>query len=278
MKLREANIASLEAEEFDVLIVGGGINGAVSAAALAAHGARVALIDARDFAGFTSQQSSNLVWGGIKYMEGYEFGLVAGLCKSRNELLDSFPSTVKEIRFLMTLSRQFRFHPWVILASTWLYWLLGRGRTRTPRLLSVKQIRQIEPLIDTAASSAGIEYSDAFLHDNDARFVFNFVRSAMDKGCVAANYVESKGSVREAGGLWLTEVKDRMSGKTFSLRSKVLLNAAGAFADEHNRLCGRFRKTIAYWLSSLTTSASSSRYRWQTEPASAPPIRASTTR
>ena len=238
MKLREANIASLEAEEFDVLIVGGGINGAVSAAALAAHGARVALIDARDFAGFTSQQSSNLVWGGIKYMEGYEFGLVAGLCKSRNELLDSFPSTVKEIRFLMTLSRQFRFHPWVILASTWLYWLLGRGRTRTPRLLSVKQIRQTEPLIDTAASSAGIEYSDAFLHDNDARFVFNFVRSAMDKGCVAANYVESKGSVREAGGLWLTEVKDRMSGKTFSLRSKVLVNAAGAFADEHNRLCG----------------------------------------
>ena len=238
MKLREANIASLEAEEFDVLIVGGGINGAVSAAALAAQGARVALIDARDFAGFTSQQSSNLVWGGIKYMEGYEFGLVAGLCKSRNELLDSFPSTVKEIRFLMTLSRQFRFHPWVILASTWLYWLLGRGKTRTPRLLSVKQIRQTEPLIDTTDSSAGIEYSDAFLHDNDARFVFNFVRSAMDKGCVAANYVESKGSVREAGGLWLTEVKDRISGKTFSLRSKVLVNAAGAFADEHNRLCG----------------------------------------
>ena len=99
----------------------------------------MALIDARDFAGFTSQQSSNLVWGGIKYMEGYEFGLVAGLCKSRNELLDSFPSTVKEIRFLMTLNRQFRFHPWVILASTWLYWLLGRGRTRTPKLLSLKR-------------------------------------------------------------------------------------------------------------------------------------------
>jgi glycerol-3-phosphate dehydrogenase len=74
MNLRDTNLARLEEEEFDVLIVGGGINGAVSAAALAARGARVALIDARDFAGFTSQQSSNLVWGGIKYMEGYEFG------------------------------------------------------------------------------------------------------------------------------------------------------------------------------------------------------------
>ena len=81
MELRNTNIKRLENEEFDALIVGGGINGAVSAAALAARGVRVALIDARDFAGFTSQQSSNLVWGGIKYMEGYEFGLVAGLCK-----------------------------------------------------------------------------------------------------------------------------------------------------------------------------------------------------
>jgi len=236
--LRDSNVSRLATEEFDVLIIGGGINGAVSAAALAARGARVALIDARDFAGFTSQQSSNLVWGGIKYMEGYEFGLVAGLCKSRNELLDSFPSTVKEIRFLMTLNRQFRFHPWVILASTWLYWLLGRGRTRTPRLLSVEQIKQSEPLIDTAASSAGIEYSDAFLHDNDARFVFNFVRSAMDKGCVAANYVESSGAVRDAGGDWKTEVQDKESGRRFTIRSKILINAAGAYVDQHNKLCG----------------------------------------
>jgi glycerol-3-phosphate dehydrogenase len=237
LNLRDSNIARLEAEEFDVLVVGGGINGAVSAAALAARGARVALIDARDFAGFTSQQSSNLVWGGIKYMEGYEFGLVAGLCKSRNELLDSFPSTVKEIRFLMTLHRQFRFHPWVILASTWLYWLLGRAKTRTPRLLSVAQIRRSEPLIDSSTCSAGIEYSDAFLHDNDARFVFNFVRSAMNKGCVAANYVASRGSVRDESGGWSSEVQDQVSGKTFTIRSNILVNAAGAFVDEHNRLC-----------------------------------------
>ena len=85
MKLRNNNISTLENEVFDVLIIGGGINGAVSAAALTAHGARVGLIDARDFAGFTSQHSSNLVWGGIKYMEGYEFGLVSGLCRLRGD-------------------------------------------------------------------------------------------------------------------------------------------------------------------------------------------------
>ena len=238
MTLRDTNIARLENEEFDVLIVGSGINGAVSAAALAARGIKVALIDAADFAGFTSQQSSNLVWGGIKYMEGYEFGLVAGLCKSRNQLLDSFPSTVKEIRFLMTVNKQFRFHPWVILASTWLYWILGRGKTRTPRLLSSRQIKQTEPLINTFISTGGIVYSDAFLHDNDARFVFNFVRSAMDKGCVAANYIKSKAATRDASGYWTTQVEDQIGGSRFSVRSKILINAAGAFVDQHNLLCG----------------------------------------
>jgi glycerol-3-phosphate dehydrogenase len=238
MDLRTTNLSRLENEDFDVAIVGSGINGAVSAAALAAHGLRVALIDAGDFSGFTSQQSSNLVWGGIKYMEGYEFGLVAGLCKSRNELLDSFPSTVKEIRFLMTLSRQFRFHPWIIFASTWLYWLLGRGKTRTPRLISPQRIKKTEPLINTDDSRAGIEYSDAFLHDNDARFVFNFVRSAMDKGCVAANYVKSNGATRDTDGHWTLQLEDQIDKRKFALRTKILINATGAFVDQHNDLTG----------------------------------------
>jgi glycerol-3-phosphate dehydrogenase len=171
-------------------------------------------------------------------MEGYEFGLVAGLCKSRNQLLDSFPSTVKEIRFLMTLNKQFRFHPLVILASTWLYWILGRGRTQTPRLVSSRQIKQTEPLINTFISTGGVEYSDAFLHDNDARFVFNFVRSAMDKGCVAANYVKSTGAARDASGYWTTQVEDQVSGSRFPVRSRILINAAGAFVDQHNLLTG----------------------------------------
>ena len=79
MKLRESNLDKLGQRVFDALIVGGGINGAVSAAALAAQGAKVALIDQGDFAGFTSQESSNLAWGGIKYLEGFEFGLVRKL-------------------------------------------------------------------------------------------------------------------------------------------------------------------------------------------------------
>ena len=238
MDLRNRNIEQLKSVEFDVLIVGGGINGAVSAAALAARGVCVGLIDSRDFAGFTSQQSSNLVWGGIKYMESYEFGLVAGLCKSRNELLRSFPSTVKEIRFLTTISKGFRYPPLFMLAGTWLYWLFGRGETRIPKLFSATQIAALEPLVNTNISRGGIEYSDAYLHDNDARFVFNFVRNAMDKGCIAANYVKSLGASRDNSGYWTSEAEDQISGNKFAIRSKLLINAAGAFVDQHNTLVG----------------------------------------
>src|SRR5262252_7599908 len=97
--LRETNVEKLGALRFDVLVIGGGINGAVAAASLAARGARVGLIDRGDFAGFTSQSSSNLAWGGIKYLETLEVGLVRKLCRSRNRLLRAYPSIVQEIRF-----------------------------------------------------------------------------------------------------------------------------------------------------------------------------------
>src|ERR1700722_19411802 len=113
--LRNANVARLGRNEFDVLIVGGGINGAVSAACLAARGAKVALIDKADFASFTSQQSSNLAWGGIKYMETLEFGLVRKLLASRNHLIRSYPSTVQEIRFLTVHETGFRHGLWMLV-------------------------------------------------------------------------------------------------------------------------------------------------------------------
>ena len=80
VQLRRRNIAQLSQGVYDALVIGGGINGAVAAASLSCKGAKVALIEQRDFAGFTSQHSSNLVWGGIKYLETYEFRLVWELC------------------------------------------------------------------------------------------------------------------------------------------------------------------------------------------------------
>lgn len=260
MQLRRSNIGKLAAHTFDVLVIGGGINGAVSAAALSGKGASVALIDQRDFAGFTSQHSSNLAWGGIKYLESREFGLVRDLCKSRNRLLEAYPSRVEQIRFYSTLDRGFRFHPRLVWAGAWLYWLFGDRFTEAPRWLSKATIEREEPVVGTARYAGGVEYSDAYLYDNDARFVFQFVRSGMERGCIAANYVESLGA-RRVDGHWVTRARDGMSGAGFEVRSKVLVNAAGPFVDAHNGLTGErtahrhlFSKGVHLIVPRLTTS------------------------
>ncbi|RUR36552.1 glycerol-3-phosphate dehydrogenase/oxidase [Vreelandella populi] len=237
MTLREQNVSQLTSTTFDALVIGGGINGAASAAALAGKGAKVALIDRGDFAGSTSMHSSNLVWGGIKYMESNDFGLVRKLCKSRNHLIKSYPSTVQEIRFLTTITKGFRHSPHYLWAGTWLYWLMGNGFTKRPRLLSPTNIKQEESIIDVSKAVGGFEYSDAYLHDNDARFVFNFIRHALDYGATAANYVESLGAERQ-DGVWVTNARDTTNGNTFEIRAKVLINAAGPWVDQHNSLTG----------------------------------------
>ena len=234
MKLRESNIEKLEQGTFDALIVGGGINGAVAAASLSGKGAKVALIEQRDFAGFTSQQSSNLAWGGIKYLESRDFRLVRELCLSRNHLIENYPSRVEEIRFYSAIERGFRFPPRFIWLGTWLYWLFGNAFTEIPRWLPKKVVEREEPRINTRGYSGAFEYSDAYLHDNDARFVFQFIRSAMDRGCIASNYVESTGAIR-VGEEWVTNARDLISGRALRIRSRVLINAAGPFVDEHNR-------------------------------------------
>ena len=187
MILRQTNVQKLRTTTFDTLILGGGINGAVAAASLATKGVQVALIDRGDFAGSTSSSSSNLVWGGIKYLENYEFLLVNKLCKSRNQLMRSYPSVVKEIRFLTTIQKGFRLPPFFVFLGTILYWGIGRFFTKPPRYLSPKHLKIMEPAIRTENIAGGFEYSDGYLHDNDSRFVFNFIRSSMDNGSVVSN-------------------------------------------------------------------------------------------
>ncbi|HKP57042.1 MAG TPA: FAD-dependent oxidoreductase [Polyangiales bacterium] len=242
MKLRESNLEKLDSRVFDVLIVGGGINGAVSASALATQGASVALIDMGDFAGATSQESSNLVWGGIKYLEGGEVGLVRKLCLSRNRLIRAYPSSVREIRFFTSIERGFRWNRFFMFLGTLLYWAIGNFFTRAPRLLDRDDIAGEEPSV-ALLGSGGVEYSDAFLIDNDARFVFGFIRNALDHGTIAVNYVRSLGSVRGEDGLWQTRVRDELTGIEQIVRSRVLINAAGPYVDTHNALTGQ---TTAY--------------------------------
>jgi alpha-glycerophosphate oxidase/glycerol-3-phosphate dehydrogenase len=145
----------------------------------------------------------------------------------------SYPSTVKEIRFLTTLQKGFRFPHWFIFMGACLYWLMGRFFTQRPNLLNAKEIKSLEPAIDVSNAVGGLEYSDAFLFDNDARFVFNFIRSAMDSGACIANYVKAdKGEYKD--GDWTTKVTCQETGRELSVRSKSVINACGPYVDAFN--------------------------------------------
>ena len=237
VKLRSSILDRLRSGSFDVLVVGGGINGAVTAACLAARGAKVALVDRGDFAGETSENSSNLAWGGIKYLESFEFGLVRKLCVSRNHLIDSYPSTVKEIRFFVTHEKGFRHGRLKLYLGALLYWLIGSFFTKRPHLLSVADLHAEEPVVREDRTDGGFEYSDAYFHDNDARFVWSFIRTALDHGAACANYVESIAATRK-DGQWHVDLVDQLGGEKISLRAKVLVNAAGPWVDEHNARTG----------------------------------------
>jgi len=233
MDLRTKNLHQLQNKEVDVFVVGGGINGAASFAALSAQGLKVALVDREDFAANSSSQSSNLAWGGIKYLETHEYGLVNKLCKSRNHLARSFPSSVKEIRFLTSIRKGFRFPPFLIFLGTLVYWALGRFATKAPSYLRAKTLAEIEPTIRVSDVSGGFEYSDCYLHDNDSRFVFSFIHAGMNRGANAVNYTEVIGAQR-AEDHWLIRLQDKVSGEHFSVNSKILINACGPNVDHFN--------------------------------------------
>ncbi|MEL6198856.1 MAG: FAD-dependent oxidoreductase, partial [Pseudomonadota bacterium] len=219
--LRNSMIEKLDDGDFEVFVAGAGINGAVSAAALSARGARVAIVDAGDFAGHTSSQSSNLAWGGIKYLENQEFSLVWNLCKSRNTLMQAYPSTVKEARFIAAVPNDFRWPRFVLFLGAVLYWFFGRFATRAPHYLTEAELTRREPVLRAEATNGGLEYSDCYLYDNDARFVFNFVRDAIDSNAVAANYVRVA-DARFKDGRWHIDLVDEETGKAFSCREPVL--------------------------------------------------------
>ena len=213
------------------MVVGGGINGAVSALALAAHGLKVALIDSDDFASGVSQESSNLIWGGFKYLQSYDVALVAGLCRSRNRLARAYESRVLEARFVAALGPTSPYSPSYAALGAHAYWALGGFATQRPRRLGRRSLVHSEPVVEINGVRGAVEYSDYLLADCDARFVLQFVLDAIECGAVAISRLRLDGAER-AGDAWRAHVTDRLDGSGYTINTKMLINAAGPRAAD----------------------------------------------
>lgn len=213
-------------EQFDVAVIGGGINGAVSAAALSGAGLRVLVLEKGDFAGFTSQESSNLVWGGIKYLQSLEFFLVFKLCVARNRLLRAYPNQIREIGFLASLGPNAPFGRALGLVGTLVYWAIGLFGTKAPQVFSAKRAKQLEP--NLISGRHAVQYFDAYLPDNDSRFVFGFIQQAKSRGALTLNYTELVEANFDT--TWHLTARNR-DGQLTYFKSTALVNAAGPFAE-----------------------------------------------
>ncbi|MCH7920589.1 MAG: FAD-dependent oxidoreductase [Planctomycetes bacterium] len=234
---RTEMIARFGEEEIDVLVIGAGINGAVAAAALSDQGLKVAIVDRGDFSSGSSSSSSNLIWGGIKYLENHEYSLVWRLCGSRNLLIKSYPTRIQPICFHLSCPKGFRKSSTLFYIGTLVYWFFGRCMSKSPKYRSCRAIAADHAFINTENIEGAVEYWDAYMPDNDARFSFQFVKKAVSMGAIAVNYM-AVDSLNWKDGKWEIDLRSDESDMPIRVSSKAVINASGPHVELLNKKNG----------------------------------------
>jgi glycerol-3-phosphate dehydrogenase len=234
------DLSALAAVEFDVVVVGGGVCGAAVAWDAAQRGLTVALVERGDFSGATSAESLKVVHGGIRYLQHLDVVRVRESCWERSALLRIAPHMVHPLPIVVPTYGHGMRGAEALGAAFALLSLLTIDRNRgiddaarripAARLVSREQARSWFPQIDLGdATGAGVFWDGQFY--NPSRLVWAFVQSAMRAGCVAANYCEVTSLLRRNGRAVGVGVEDRLSGGRFDLRARVVVNAAGPYAE-----------------------------------------------
>ncbi len=211
-------------ETKDLIVIGGGINGAGIAADAAGRGLSVLMLEARDLACATSSASSKLIHGGLRYLEHYEFRLVSEALAEREVLLKLAPHITSPMRF--RLPHQPHLRPaWMIRAGLFLYDHLGK-RTSLP---ASRGLRFGADSVLQPSLTRGFEYSDCWV--DDARLVVLNALEVTERGGEVRTRTEVTRAWRE-NGLWIVEARDRDSGETLTWKARGLVNAAGPWVKQ----------------------------------------------
>ena len=227
-------MAALKAETFDVLILGGGVNGAGVArdlalrAKTAGHPLKIALIDKGHFASGTSGRNSQLIHGGLRYLKYMEFGLVREALRERSTLLEIAPHLVEPLAFLIPMYSQFA--KYFYGTGLWMYDTLAGSRNISPhRAVGLEELSKLEPGLNPHQLVSAAVFWDARVHS--ARFVLENLFEASSNGAVVMNYLEAI-SFHQAGDVWTVGVRDGLDGSTFELKTRKLVNTTGPWAGE----------------------------------------------
>ncbi|MFY9588856.1 MAG: glycerol-3-phosphate dehydrogenase/oxidase [Actinomycetota bacterium] len=227
---RDENLERLRRESFDICVIGGGVTGAGVALDAASRGLSVALVEKGDFASGTSGKSSKMIHGGLRYLAQYDFGLTWESSRERDLLRRLAPHLVRPLEFLFPAYKK-GFTTRFARVGLTMYDVAagGRGFHRHRRARSSDIVR-LAPSLDPKRVVAAWTYWDA--STDDARLVFELIRTAHRFGAVAVNHARVDGFDTSGGTVVAANVTDTLTGTPLSVRARTFVNAAGVWAHD----------------------------------------------
>lgn len=243
--IRKQNLQKLKSQIFDIIIIGGGINGAGVARDAASRGMKVALVEASDFTSGTSSRSSKLIHGGIRYLENMEFKLVFEALNERTKLFELAPHLVHPLRFMIPLYESSRVGMLKMGLGMWLYDALSLFQApEFHERLTAKESLLRMPVLKPEGLKGSYIYSDAYMDDD--RLVLETLRAAHEDEAVAVHYTKAVGiKYDKKNQFQALQVKDQISGEQFLIQGKHLIGSVGPWTDEMGyELFSDWKKTL----------------------------------
>jgi glycerol-3-phosphate dehydrogenase len=220
---------SLEGEGFEIVVIGGGINGVAIARECARAGHGVLLLEQNDFASGTTSRSTRIIHGGLRYLQYAEITLVRESLRERDRLLRERPNLVKPLRFVLAVNGEDGHSALKIRAGLWLYSKLAGQRWRGDD--HKKASRALEKQLDAGRRWSVFEYDDAQCEFPE-RLVAEWVTEAAEAGAIVRNYAQVLDIQHTNGNVTGILFRDRLTGEECSINCQWVINAAGPWVDQ----------------------------------------------
>lgn len=228
---RQKTIESLEADEFDLVVIGGGITGGGIALDAASRGLKVALLEKGDFASGTSSKSTKLIHGGLRYLKQFDFWLVKEVGSERAIVHKLAPHLVLPEKMLLPLIENGSYGKWLTSIGLKVYDILAQVSGDDKRkMLEKKEALKLEPLLPKKILNGAGYYAE--YRTDDARLTIENIKTSLLFGAQALNYAKVTDFLYEKEKVAGVHVTDETTGKAITIKSKYVISAAGPWVDE----------------------------------------------
>lgn len=228
---RKKTITKLAKEDYDLVVIGGGITGGGIALDAASRGLKVALVEKNDFASGTSSKSTKLIHGGLRYLKQFDFWLVKEVGSERAIVHKLAPHLVLPEKMLLPLIENGSYGKWLTSIGLKVYDILAQVTGDDKRkMLEKKEALKLEPLLPKKILKGAGYYAE--YRTDDARLTIENIKTSLRFGAEALNYASVEDFEYTDEKISGVKVKDMLSGKDFTIKTKYVISAAGPWVDE----------------------------------------------